>query len=113
MLQILLCVLAAVVLVPVALLFVQVRMAMPPGGRHSERRPADVVIIVDPDCQLEPCAIDWLARLCSRTERPVQALYLMRSPEEAPLRTRIAEFAWIVRNHVRPLGYHRLGLPCR
>jgi cellulose synthase/poly-beta-1,6-N-acetylglucosamine synthase-like glycosyltransferase len=43
----------------------------------------------------------------------VQALDLMRVPPGAGLRMRIAEFAWIVKNHARPLGCLRMGLPCQ
>ncbi|MBU1691825.1 MAG: glycosyltransferase family 2 protein [Gammaproteobacteria bacterium] len=75
--------------------------------------PPEVVIIIDADCQISPGVIDRLARTCVETSRPVQALYLMHSPEGAGLKTRIAEFAWVVKNQVRPLGCHRLGLPCQ
>jgi cellulose synthase/poly-beta-1,6-N-acetylglucosamine synthase-like glycosyltransferase len=43
----------------------------------------------------------------------VQALYLMLAPADAGLGRRLAEFAWRVRNWVRPAGWHRLGLPCQ
>ena len=49
----------------------------------------------------------------SRRRRPVQALYLMLAPPGAGLRQRMAEFAWAVRNEVRPLGWQRLGGPCQ
>jgi cellulose synthase/poly-beta-1,6-N-acetylglucosamine synthase-like glycosyltransferase len=83
------------------------------GIRYLERNPSEVVVIVDADCQVEAETIDRLARLCGQTSRPVQALYLMRSPKGAGVMTRVSEFAWIVKNHVRPLGYHHLGLPCQ
>ncbi len=83
------------------------------GVRHLERNPPEVVLIIDADCAIDSGAIDRLARLCLETGRPVQALYLMHSPEGAGLKTRIAEFAWLVKNHVRALGFHRLGLPCQ
>lgn len=83
------------------------------GVRHLESNPPEVVIIIDADCAVESGAIDWLAQLSLATSRPVQGLYLMRSPENAGLKTRIAEFAWIVKNHVRALGFHRMGLPCQ
>jgi cellulose synthase/poly-beta-1,6-N-acetylglucosamine synthase-like glycosyltransferase len=73
----------------------------------------DIVIIIDADCQVAKGSIDRLARLCMRTARPVQALYLMHAPDSARIKTRVAEFAWAVRNHVRPAGLHRLGLPCQ
>jgi cellulose synthase/poly-beta-1,6-N-acetylglucosamine synthase-like glycosyltransferase len=37
----------------------------------------------------------------------------MRAGEGASIKMRIAEFAWAVKNQVRPLGSSRLGLPCQ
>ena len=83
------------------------------GVRHLEKEAPEIVIIVDADCEVGPGAIDRLARLCANSGRPVQALYLMHAPAGASLRTRIAEFAWIVKNRVRPTGLARLQLPCQ
>ncbi len=83
------------------------------GVRHLECKPSEVVIIVDADCQVGVGTIDRLARVCGQSARPVQALYQMHSPAGAGLNTRIAAFAWLVNTQVRPLGYHRLGLPCQ
>lgn len=83
------------------------------GVRWLRDDAPEVVIIIDADCQVHPGTIDRLVRTCVETSRPVQALYLMCSPDDAGLKTRIAEFAWMVKNQVRPLGNHRLGLPCQ
>jgi cellulose synthase/poly-beta-1,6-N-acetylglucosamine synthase-like glycosyltransferase len=83
------------------------------GVRYLERDPPEVVIVIDADCKVEDGAIERVARLCLETGRPVQGLYVMRSPAGAGIRTRIAEFSWLVKTRVRPLGYHRLGLPCQ
>lgn len=83
------------------------------GVRHLESGPPEVAIVIDADCRVGAGAIDRLARECGKTARPVQALYLMLAPPDAGLKMRIAEFAWLVRNQVRPLGFHRLGLPCQ
>lgn len=83
------------------------------GVRHLQLAPPEVVVIVDADCELAPEALGRLARLCARTGRPVQALYLMHAPPAAGLKTRIAAFAWAVKNQARPLGFRRLGLPCQ
>jgi cellulose synthase/poly-beta-1,6-N-acetylglucosamine synthase-like glycosyltransferase len=83
------------------------------GVRHLEQSPPDVVVVVDADCELHAGSVDRLARLCAKTQRPAQALDLMRAPPGAGLKTRIAEFAWVVKNQVRPLGCLRLGLPCQ
>jgi len=81
--------------------------------RHLKRNPPEVVIVIDADCHVESGAIERLSRLCLASGRPAQALYAMRSPVDAGIKTRIAEFSWVVKTHVRPLGYHRAGLPCQ
>ncbi len=83
------------------------------GVRHLERHPPEVVLIIDADCDIAPGSVDRLVRRCLETGRPVQALYLMRSPEAPGVLTRVAQFAWLVKNHVRALGSHRLGFPCQ
>jgi cellulose synthase/poly-beta-1,6-N-acetylglucosamine synthase-like glycosyltransferase len=82
------------------------------GVRQLALRPPAVVIIVDADCVMENGSLQTLAAQCVVSHRPVQALYLMQSPERG-IAGRIAEFAWRVKNHARPLGLHRAGLPCQ
>lgn len=85
------------------------------GMRHLERQSSqpDVVIIIDADCLLQANALETLALAAMQRQRPVQSLYLMASPPGAGLKTKIAEFAWVVKNWLRALGYMRLGLPCQ
>jgi glycosyltransferase involved in cell wall biosynthesis len=83
------------------------------GLRYLRSNPPDIVIVVDADCQVAPGAIDILVRVCADNRRPVQAQYLMHSQPNARLRMRIAEFAWVVKNLVRPMGLGKLGLPCQ
>lgn len=83
------------------------------GVRFLRNHPPDIVIVVDADCQVAPGALRSIALQTAKTGRPVQALYLMQSPPGASLATRISEFAWLVKNQVRPLGALRLGLPCQ
>lgn len=83
------------------------------GVRHCCGAPPEVIVIVDADCQVEPDVLGKLATTCVASGRPVQALYLMKSPVGAGLKTKIAEFAWLVKNLVRPSGYAVLGLPCQ
>ena len=66
--------------------------------------PPEIVVIVDADCIVEAGSLERLARTCLSTNRPVQALYLMKSPPDAGLKTKIAEFAWAVKDWARPLG---------
>jgi cellulose synthase/poly-beta-1,6-N-acetylglucosamine synthase-like glycosyltransferase len=83
------------------------------GVRSLEAAPPEVLVILDSDCALQAGALDHLVRQCTRTQRPVQALYLMHAPPQAGFGMRMAEFAWVLKNHVRPLGLKRLGLPCQ
>lgn len=87
--------------------------ALAAGLRHLDVDPPDIVIMVDADCRLAESAFDRLAQMCVATNRPVQALYLMTAPDDAPVSFRVAEFAWRVKNWLRPLGLKALGLPCQ
>jgi glycosyltransferase involved in cell wall biosynthesis len=83
------------------------------GVDHLRADPPAAVLIVDADCELAPGSLEVLAIELGRTQRPVQALYLMLAPAGAGLARRLAQFAWRVRNWARPAGWHRLGLPCQ
>lgn len=84
------------------------------GMRYLEQNePSETVVIVDADCLIQPDSLTRLASLAVQKNRPVQALYLMYSPPNSSLKTKIAEFAWAVKNWARALGYRHLGLPCQ
>jgi cellulose synthase/poly-beta-1,6-N-acetylglucosamine synthase-like glycosyltransferase len=87
--------------------------ALDHGMHELAAAPPEVVLIVDADCRVEAGSVDRLVAECTASGRPVQALYLMQSPPGAGLKTRVAEFAWAVRNEARPLGCARLGWPCQ
>lgn len=87
--------------------------ALDHGIRQLAADAPDVVIIVDADCYLGPQALEKIARICVQSHRPVQALYLMHAPEGGGAVRKIAEFAWLVKNLVRPLGFQKLGQPCQ
>jgi cellulose synthase/poly-beta-1,6-N-acetylglucosamine synthase-like glycosyltransferase len=82
------------------------------GVRYLESDPPDVVVIVDADCIIEQGSLRSLATHSYQLLRPVQSLYLMLTLPEAGLKSKIAQFAWMVKNKVRPLGFDQLGLPC-
>jgi cellulose synthase/poly-beta-1,6-N-acetylglucosamine synthase-like glycosyltransferase len=82
------------------------------GVDHLRAISPDVVFIIDADCTLSDRAIDRVAPLALSLDRPVQMLNLMHAPAGSGVRTRILEFAWIVKNLVRPLGSYRLGRSC-
>jgi len=87
--------------------------ALDAGVQHLGASPPDVVIIIDADCHPSAGTIPRLAMTCSASGRPVQALDLMVSPDRALLNYSVAEFAWRLKNWMRPLGLARLGLPCQ
>lgn len=82
------------------------------GVRHLSGDPPQILVIIDADCATHPGSIDALAAECAAFNQPAQALYLMQA-SGAGLGARMAEFAWRVRNQVRPLGWQRLGGPCQ
>ena len=83
------------------------------GLQHLKSNPPQVVVIVDADCSISDAFIQVLAQACAQLQRPVQALDLMLAPANPSLKMRIAEFAWAVKNKVRPLGFKALALPCQ
>jgi cellulose synthase/poly-beta-1,6-N-acetylglucosamine synthase-like glycosyltransferase len=83
------------------------------GIHFLAQNPPDVVVIIDADCIVKDNALIKLVEFSVHHDRPVQCQYLMIAPLGTGLKEQIAEFAWIVKNLVRPLGYAKLGLPCQ
>ena len=83
------------------------------GLRSLAADDPEIVIIIDADCRVEDGAIDTLARVCSATQRPIQGMYRMSAPPGAAVNHQIAEFAWRIKNDLRPRGLRALGLPCQ
>ena len=82
------------------------------GVRHLRQDPPEAVVIIDADCRVAPGSILTLTEAALAAGRPTQAFYAMRAAPWDP-RRRVQEFAWALKNHVRPLGLARLGLPCQ
>jgi len=81
------------------------------GVRHLRLNPPDVVVIMDADCRLGEHALRHLSANAMASGRPVQSLYLMLAPENAPPSKGANLFAWRVKNWIRPLGLQLFGLP--
>ncbi|MDX2205217.1 MAG: glycosyltransferase family 2 protein [Hyphomicrobiaceae bacterium] len=81
------------------------------GVRELTRDPPDVVLVMDADCRFGPDAVRILADAVMRTGRPAQGLYLMHAPEGGAAKMHVHAFAYRIRNWLRPLGMHLLGLP--
>jgi cellulose synthase/poly-beta-1,6-N-acetylglucosamine synthase-like glycosyltransferase len=81
------------------------------GVRHLALDPPDVVIILDADCRLGEHAIPSLSASAMAWSRPVQSLYLMLAPKDAPASKGLSLFTWRIKNWIRPIGLNLLGLP--
>jgi len=73
--------------------------------------PPDLVVFIDADCRIQSDMIARLAQACNQLKRPLQACFLMKQAENSPIDHSWAEFAWIIKNWVRPLGLTNLQLP--
>ena len=85
--------------------------ALDEGLRHLEKAPPEVVVFLDADCQISPGGVSKLARASAGTGAPVQCLNLMVVNPANGDQSRLAEFAWRIKNDFRANGYARLGLP--
>lgn len=85
--------------------------ALDAGMRYLADAPCELAMVVDADCALDKGAVDSLAAIATATRRPVQGRNLMKAPPGAAFDVKIAEFAYVVKNLVRPTGMLRLKLP--
>jgi cellulose synthase/poly-beta-1,6-N-acetylglucosamine synthase-like glycosyltransferase len=81
------------------------------GIQFLKQNPPEILIIFDADCQISTDAISALAQGVTLHQRAVQGLYLIQSPQDAKVATRLSEFAYVVKSWTRALGYYRLGMP--
>jgi cellulose synthase/poly-beta-1,6-N-acetylglucosamine synthase-like glycosyltransferase len=86
--------------------------ALDAGIAYLAFDPPDVVVVLDADCDVVPGSIRRLADAAARHGRPAQAEDLLTVPERATPLARVSALAFLVRNHVRPMGLRHLGLPC-
>jgi cellulose synthase/poly-beta-1,6-N-acetylglucosamine synthase-like glycosyltransferase len=82
------------------------------GLRHLEAVHPDVVIIMDADCVARPGSVQKIAQSAFQENRPVQAVYLMQTPEAPSQRDLISALAFLFKNLVRPAGMAQFALPC-
>ncbi len=82
------------------------------GIKYLFNEPPDVVVIIDADCDSSACKLRNLIEYSVAKNKPIQSLYFMNAPINSNIKTKIAAFAWVVKNWVRPSGFQRLGLPC-
>lgn len=78
---------------------------------HLRADPPDFIIFIDADCRIQADMIPELRKACHLTGRPLQACFLMKQAGDSPIDHSLAEFAWVLKNWVRPLGLTSLNLP--
>ncbi len=83
------------------------------GIRHlaATGQPPEIVTILDADCETDRNSLTNLIHTVAEKALPAQMVYLMRIKQNAALKQKIAGFAWLVKNKIRPIGMHRLNLP--
>ena len=78
-----------------------------------EADPPEVVIIVDADCRISSDALAHLSSKAARLNRPVQGSYIFGEQTEGVASNNASSFTLWFKNHIRPLGSLRAGLPCQ
>lgn len=87
--------------------------ALAHGIRYLSQDAPEVVIIIDADCRPGPDCLPLIGGISAASGKPVQAHYELDPPRASTPYTLITSFAWKVKCYVRPLGLHRLRLPCQ
>jgi cellulose synthase/poly-beta-1,6-N-acetylglucosamine synthase-like glycosyltransferase len=85
--------------------------ALKAGLSALDDDPPDVVVVIDADCIVEHGTIETLAREAYRRNCPVMASYLFE-PAGDEQKSSLSSLAILLKNFIRPLGLHVLGLPC-
>ena len=78
-----------------------------------EADPPEVVIIVDADCRISSDALAHLSSKAARLDRPVQGSYIFGEQQDGVASNNASSFTLWFKNHIRPLGSLRLGMPCQ
>jgi len=81
------------------------------GRDHIVRAPAEVVVVLDADCAIDPLALKRIAAEALASNRVVQAAYVMRPDRTAAPIVQISNFAFAVKNLLRQRGLRRIGAP--
>jgi cellulose synthase/poly-beta-1,6-N-acetylglucosamine synthase-like glycosyltransferase len=81
------------------------------GVQHLASDPPDFVVFIDADCRVQRDLIAQLVEVCEQRRRPVQSAFFMKMAANSPIDHSLAEFAFLLRNWVRPLGLWNLNGP--
>ena len=75
--------------------------------------PPEVVIFVDADCRLSDNALTDLATQAAAMDRPIQGSYIFGGQAGSAASNLASSLTLRFKNHIRPLGSSRLGMPCQ
>ena len=75
--------------------------------------PPEVVIVVDADCRISSDAIAQLSGKAALLNRPVQGSYIFGEQTDGAASNNASSFTLWFKNHIRPLGSLRIGMPCQ
>ena len=87
--------------------------ALAAGLERLAANPPKIVVFLDADTRLSDGGVRILSRASMAAQCPVQCLNLMLQPPGQGNASRLGEFAWRIRNDLRPAGLARLGGPCQ
>ncbi|MBD9389860.1 glycosyltransferase [Agrobacterium sp. AGB01] len=87
--------------------------ALDAGLQAIAQDPLPFVVFIDADCIIEAGGLDALVRASNAQSGAVQAVNLMLAPTGASIGTKVAEFAFLIKNKVRPKGLARMGVGCQ
>lgn len=86
--------------------------ALKAGLRFLDANPPEVLVIIDADCSVAKGAIRLLATRVKQLGHPVMGAYFFAAEADGHKAGGISSLALLLKNFIRPLGLHRLGLPC-
>lgn len=86
--------------------------ALKAGLRWLDSSPPEIVVIVDADCIVAKGAIWTLAMRARDLNRPVMGAYFFAAADSERGLSGLSSLAVMLKNFIRPLALHRLGLPC-
>jgi len=86
--------------------------AIKAGLRYLDSDPPEIVVIIDADCLVSHGTIRLLATQAKSLDLPVMGSYFFTAPEQRQRTAKMSILAIMLKNFIRPLGLHKLGLPC-
>ena len=78
-----------------------------------EADPPEVVIVVDADCRISSDCVEQISYHAKKFDRPIQGSYIFGDQKDTAVSNLASSFTLWFKNHIRPLGSLRVGMPCQ